>query len=50
MQLNVLVLLLHQPNIIFLKINNWLCIKFETLNGGTLFPNVGYFFFAYFKS
>ena len=47
MQLNVLVLLLHQPNTIFFKINNWLYIKFETLNGGTFFPNISYFAYEF---
>ena len=37
---------LYQPYAIFLKINDWLYIKFETLNGGTFFPNVSYFFFV----
>ena len=34
---------LYQPYAIFLKINDWLYIKFEALNGGTFFPNVSYF-------
>ena len=35
--------MLYQPYTIFFEINNWLYVKFEALNWGKFFPNVGYF-------
>ena len=42
--------MLYQPYTIFFEIDNRLYIKFEALYWFALFPNIGYFFCAYFKS
>ena len=47
MELDALVLLLHQPYAIFFKKDNRLYIKFEAFYWSTFFPNVGYFTYKF---